>query len=128
AALLDDNSMRVANKADLSGGRDGGTNGWHFISVRDGQGLDRLVAEIERRAEALLGGREAVLITRARHRAAVEEALVHLERFTRALGRGELEFLAEDLRLAARALGRITGRIEVDDILDVIFSEFCIGK
>ena len=128
AALLDDNSMRVANKADLSGGRDGGTNGWHFISVRDGQGLDRLVAEIERRAEALLGGREAVLITRARHRAAVEEALVHLERFTRALGRGELELLAEDLRLAARALGRITGRIEVDDILDVIFSEFCIGK
>jgi tRNA modification GTPase len=67
------------------------------------------------------------LLTRSRHRAALTEALEALERFGWAQ-QGELALLAEDLRLAARALGRITGRVGVDDILDRIFAEFCIGK
>lgn len=128
--LLDQETLKVANKWDeVPGGiPEAAGSEWHFVSARTGLGLDALVAEIEGRAEALLGGQETVLITRARHRAALEEALGHLERFTEGLGSGLLELLAEDLRLAGRALGRITGRIDVDDILDVIFSEFCIGK
>ena len=43
-------------------------------------------------------------------------------------GRGQEELVAEELRLAARALGRLTGRVDVEDVLDVIFRDFCIGK
>lgn len=128
--LMEGETIRVVNKWDEVGDAAPVPSeaDWYFISVKTGAGLDRLVDAIEGKAEELLGGRETVLITRARHRAALELALSHLERFTRGLGASDLELLAEDLRLAARALARITGRIDVDDVLDVIFSEFCIGK
>ena len=64
-------------------------------------------------------------LTRARHRSALEEALVAL---TRSREARDPELMAEDLRLAVRAIGRITGRVDVEDLLDRIFSEFCIGK
>jgi tRNA modification GTPase len=64
-------------------------------------------------------------VTRARHRAALEACLAALSRFAAA---PLPELQAEELRVAARALGRITGRVEVEDMLDVIFREFCIGK
>ena len=67
----------------------------------------------------------APVLTRARHRKAVEDCVAALRRFDRD---GEIELGAEDLRLAARALGRIGGRVEVDEVLDTIFREFCIGK
>jgi tRNA modification GTPase len=67
----------------------------------------------------------APLITRARHRRALEDCLAALRRYELAL---LPELAAEDLRLAARALGRITGRVDVEDLLDIIFREFCIGK
>ncbi|MBL8710989.1 MAG: tRNA uridine-5-carboxymethylaminomethyl(34) synthesis GTPase MnmE, partial [Rhodospirillaceae bacterium] len=63
--------------------------------------------------------------TRMRHRAALERCLGALNR---GLGAPVVELKAEDLRLAVQALGRITGRVEVDDVLDLIFREFCIGK
>ena len=65
-------------------------------------------------------------MTRTRHARVLAEALAHLDRAGRALETPELA--AEDLRLAARALERITGRIGAEDVLDVIFSSFCIGK
>ena len=72
-----------------------------------------------------VGVTEAPVITRARHRDAVQECLSALERFRTA----QLPELAvEDLRMAVRALGRITGRVDVEDLLDVIFRDFCIGK
>ena len=66
-----------------------------------------------------------LLITRQRYREALVETLDNLERFS---FDKEIELSAEDIRLAARALGKITGRIEVDDILNKIFGSFCIGK
>ena len=60
-----------------------------------------------------------------RHREALQDCQLAL---ARALIAPEAELMAEDLRLAARALGRIMGRVDVEDILDVIFGEFCIGK
>jgi tRNA modification GTPase len=60
-----------------------------------------------------------------RHRAALERCLGALQRGLQA---PVVELKAEDLRLAVQALGRITGRVEVDDVLDLIFREFCIGK
>ncbi len=68
---------------------------------------------------------EAPVLTRARHREALEEALASLHR---SLSAALAELRAEDLRLALRSLGRITGAVDVEDLLDVIFRDFCIGK
>ena len=64
-------------------------------------------------------------LTRERHRAALIDCR---DALARAKGAGAPELVAEDLRLAMRALGRVTGRVGVEDVLDVIFREFCIGK
>jgi len=96
------------------------------LSLKTGEGLSQLIdktAELVRLK--LENPRDAPVITRARHRTALVEA-------QSALGRAEIatsaELCAEDLRLALRALGRITGRVDVEDLLDVIFRDFCIGK
>jgi tRNA modification GTPase len=73
---------------------------------------------------------EGALITRARHRQHVEAAVLALERFAVLSGEGSMavDMAAEELRLAASELGRITGAVDVEDVLDVLFSDFCIGK
>ena len=70
----------------------------------------------------------AAVVTRERHRAALVEGREALRRALEAPAGTELALLAEDLRLAARAVGSITGRIGVEDVLDRIFASFCIGK
>lgn len=96
------------------------------ISAATGQGFDRLLASLAHHAEAFLAGAESALVTRERHRRALEETLAALRRAETVTGREDL--LAEELRIAARALGRLTGRVDVEDVLDVIFRDFCIGK
>jgi tRNA modification GTPase len=102
------------------------------VSVRTGEGLGDLLTALAQEVEKRLAAQDgaAPLITRARHRAALSDCVAALERAhaSAAAGASEPELLAEDLRLAARALGRITGRVGVEDILDVVFREFCIGK
>ena len=75
-------------------------------------------------------GTEGAVITRARHRRHVEAASEALARFEHLSGQGymALDMAAEELRLAASELGRITGAIDVESILDVLFADFCIGK
>ncbi|MES1156012.1 MAG: tRNA uridine-5-carboxymethylaminomethyl(34) synthesis GTPase MnmE, partial [Pseudorhodoplanes sp.] len=73
-----------------------------------------------------LGSREPALVTRERQRLLLQEASDALARAVRETSREDI--FAEELRLAARALGRLTGRVDVEDILDVIFRDFCIGK
>jgi tRNA modification GTPase len=99
------------------------------ISLRTGNGLDLLLKRLEVEVAERLGTGSgmAPVVTRARHRLCLEECRVSLRRALLQDGK-PAELLAEDLRLAARALGRITGRVGVDDILDLIFREFCIGK
>ena len=75
--------------------------------------------------EFLIGSRTAPSLTRHRHRAALEACLESIER---AFGAPSPELIAEDVRLAVRALGQITGRVDVEDLLDIIFRDFCIGK
>ncbi|MEJ1159714.1 tRNA uridine-5-carboxymethylaminomethyl(34) synthesis GTPase MnmE [Prosthecomicrobium sp. N25] len=112
--------LRLVSKVDLSSDSKRG------VSVETGAGLDDLLAAIsERAAGQLLPGPEPAL-TRTRHRAALDTAASALRR---ASSVGLLpEFRAEELRHAGDALGRVTGVIAVDDVLDVIFSQFCIGK
>jgi tRNA modification GTPase len=87
--------------------------------------MDRLVAAIERFADHFFATGEAPVVTRQRHREILGVVVGTLRRAAEA---GPEEFVAEELRLAARALERLTGRIDVEDVLDVIFRDFCIGK
>ncbi len=96
------------------------------ISVRSGAGMANLLEALQVACAVRLGGAEAApVLTRARHRAAVAEAVAALGRVGQA---GLPELAAEELRLALRALGRVVGRVDVEDLLDLIFREFCIGK
>ena len=97
------------------------------ISAWTGEGLDRLIAALEARAAELAeASAGSPLMTRARHRAELEAAQAALQRF----GDPDLspELKAEELRIAANHLGRLTGRIDVEEVLGAIFAEFCIGK
>ena len=78
-------------------------------------------------ARDYFGSEQGGLIARERQRQLLQQTAVSLRRSIAAIGEGE-EFAAEDLRLAAYSLGRLLGRVDVEDILDVIFREFCIGK
>ena len=95
------------------------------MSVREGTGIDELLELLQHYVGEMLGG-AGVPLTRQRHRQALEECLDALKRAQ--VQDKQPELLAEDVRLAARALGRITGRVDVEDMLDIIFREFCIGK
>ncbi|MFG1427507.1 tRNA uridine-5-carboxymethylaminomethyl(34) synthesis GTPase MnmE [Roseixanthobacter glucoisosaccharinicivorans] len=97
------------------------------ISAATGQGMDDLIALMEARAETL-GGGEPALITRERQRLALRDALAHLDRALARAGGGSEDLLAEDLRLAARALDALVGRVDMEDVLDALFRTFCIGK
>jgi tRNA modification GTPase len=96
------------------------------ISASSGVGIDELLARLADYVQRFFG-MESGLVTRERHRAhlaATKAALVRA--LSESSGREEL--IAEELRLAARALGRLTGKVDVEDVLDVIFRDFCIGK
>jgi len=97
------------------------------ISAKTGEGIEALVALLQARAAGLAAASAASpLLTRARHRVELEAALAALLRFGDPLLSAELK--AEELRIAARHLGRLTGRIDVEEVLGAIFAEFCIGK
>jgi tRNA modification GTPase len=97
------------------------------ISAKTGESFDKLLALLEEFLVNTFSSSESVLITRARHRHALSSCHQALGR---ALGEPpeREDIIAEELRLAARDLGRLTGRVDVEDVLDVIFRDFCIGK
>jgi tRNA modification GTPase len=98
------------------------------ISAKTGEGVDAVLDALARHAEKFLTGAESALVTRERHRLTLQDALAGLRRALAPELSSREDLLAEELRLAARALGRLTGRVDVDDVLDVIFRDFCIGK
>ena len=100
----------------------------HFISALSGFGFTEFIAGLAQQSREYLGSTEPALVTRERHRRALEETVVALDRALQRSAPGQEDILAEDLRLAARALGRLTGRVDVENVLDVIFRDFCIGK
>jgi tRNA modification GTPase len=111
--------ITILGKADVTG---------EGVSGRTGQGVEALVARIEAELAARVAG--AGVMTRARHRHAMEraiEALDSAENRVKAAGAG-VELVAEDLRWAGRALDVLVGRVDVENLLDEIFSSFCIGK
>jgi tRNA modification GTPase len=116
----------VGTKADL-GGDFGGRQRDLQLSARTGTGVPALLDRIALEAERALGVGDA-LLTRERHRIALQRVAAALDRADGALQQGKTELAAEDVRLALRSLGEITGRVDVEDILDRLFAAFCIGK
>ena len=131
-ARFQEGDIYVANKQDL------GTTprpssllaeDFYEISAETGAGMPTLIAALNARVQENFGLAERPALTRTRHRNALQEAGVALERGLVRAGSGmELELVAEDLRLAMREIGRITGAVDVESLLDIVFRDFCIGK
>lgn len=124
--------LRVANKSDLHRGATSdyrGATKEHGdrlnLSVKTGDGAEALVAALTDMVMRKAGLGENVLVTRARHASILGEVVGHLDAARQAPA---LELAAEDLRLAQRALGRLTGAVDIEQLLDVVFADFCIGK
>jgi tRNA modification GTPase len=118
----------VRNKIDLGSNLTKPGSAAEFrISAAKGDGIADLVDALVAFAREFFGSSESGLITRERQRRLLTDTSAALDRSITAIDRGE-ELAAEDLRSAAYSLGRLLGRVDVEDILDVIFREFCIGK
>lgn len=123
-----DKLLVVANKRDkLSSEQIAGLqkSGCLVISAKQNLGTDKLLENIKEHISARFTSGSGLLISRRRYREALQNTVELLQNFG---FDKEIELTAEDIRLAAREIGKITGRIEVDEILDKIFGSFCIGK
>jgi len=138
ARLIDGNTILLVNKVDGADAGDVPTvwSGQSLggdqlelpvlpISAMTGQGMESLLQLLETRVKEGLVFAGPVPLTRLRHRQALERASDHLDR---GLQTDIAELAAEDIRLAVREIGKITGRVDVEDLLDIIFGDFCIGK
>jgi len=138
AALARPGDICVLNKRDLAPSPIGaGVGAWARVhdleiievSVTEGEGLAELRELLTARVVRSLSGGEFPAATRARHRQDLGAAREHLARAAKALSAPvEIELAAEDVRLAARSLARVTGRVDPEDVLDRVFARFCIGK
>lgn len=121
--LVDDHTIVLLTKSDLA--KSALYPAAIPVSSRESRGIDLLLQRITERVATLLGSRNGPSLTRERHRLALGETVAALERGLQA---PLPELAAEDLRQALRSLGAITGRVHVEDLLDTIFRDFCIGK
>jgi len=128
-AALAERTLYVLNKVDLLPGDASATmpDDMIAISAKDGFGLSDLVGRLSAIAAERIGVREEPAITQVRHRQLIEQCAESLSAFLHGSA-GQVELRAEDLRRAAAALGRVTGRVDVEDVLDQIFARFCVGK
>jgi tRNA modification GTPase len=115
-------TLRVYNKIDLAYTV---PKGVLAVSALSGTGIDQLREALAAAVRALTASKGPPPLTRARHRAALRQASDFL---TQALAVPSAELRSEDLRMALRSLGTITGRVGVDDVLASVFAQFCIGK
>jgi len=128
AHLVDDDVLLVLNKADLAAKAPPSEIAGHEVlpvSAVTGQGIEALVEALTTMAATRLALGATPALTRERHRAALQRCEAALQRGLQAR---LPELKGEDLRLAVQALGEITGRVDIEDVLDIIFREFCIGK
>ena len=99
-----------------------------LLSIKKQKNINKLISSIKQKIKNQFKGTENILITRERHRKNLEDCLINLKKFNTKKKVVDFDKAAEDLRLATRSLGKITGKVDVEDILDSIFNDFCIGK
>jgi tRNA modification GTPase len=135
-SISESESWLIRNKADLAVDKlwincESISTSWSkefILSAATGSGMEALIGALSGYAQSYFSTTESSLVTRARHRQALEATVTALDRALAQGATGSEELIAEELRAAATTLGRLTGRIDVEDILDVIFRDFCIGK
>lgn len=120
--LIDENTIVVVNKVDLKNNAD---QNYLAISITEEINTNHLLEKIEEKILEIVPSNDSILITQERYRSYLENAVAYLNQFS--LDK-EIELAAEDLRMTAREIGKITGKVDIENILDVIFSRFCIGK
>ena len=129
--LIDENAIVVINKSDLLK-IDLSSEIKKFehviISIKNNLNIDKLISKIKNKLKNKFITSSDILITRERHRQHLQQCLDHLENFTQKSEAEYFDKAAEDLRLATRQLGMIVGKVDVEEILDSIFNDFCIGK
>ena len=99
-----------------------------YISLKEEKNLDQLIFAIKEKLKNQFINSEDILITRERHRQHLEQCVLHLDNFKQKNNAEDFDKAAEDLRLATRHLGMIVGKVDVEEILESIFNDFCIGK
>lgn len=123
---LDSETLWIANKSDLAPEAvPAGAS--HRLSVKTGDGMAGFLADLEKHVVRMAGTSDSATLIRSRHKQVTASCVMHLEQAQTHDG-DHLELMAESLRAAAYDIGRLTGRIDVEDVLDVIFRDFCIGK
>ena len=129
--LLDDNAILVLNKSDLLEkdiNPEINRINHVLISIKNNLNIDKLIQKIKNTLKNKFITSHNILITRERHRQHLEQCVSHLKRFNQKKEVEDFDIAAEDLRLAARHLGMIVGKVDVEEILGTIFNDFCIGK
>ncbi len=123
ADLIDENTILVENKIDLLSATKNSNS--IQISLTNNTNTSTLLKKLEEKILELIPSQNSPLITQERYRIALQNAVSNLENFNL---QKNIELAAEDLRMTAREIGKITGKVDIENILDVIFSRFCIGK
>ena len=129
--FVDENAILVVNKSDLLNGNLNEKFKKHeyvLVSIKNNSNLDQLISKIKNKLKNKFISNEDILITRERHRQHLEHCIAYLKSFKNKKGSKEFDKAAEDLRLATRHLGMIVGKVDVEELLDSIFNDFCIGK
>lgn len=124
---LDSETLWIGNKSDLAGNSADSTKPQYRISAKTGEGMTEFFAGLEERVLRMAAHAESAVLIRSRHKQISNSCVEHLLRASDQSA-DHLELVAESLRAAAYDMGRLTGRIDVEDILDSIFHDFCIGK
>ena len=129
--LLDKNAILVVNKSDLIKGKLNSKFKKYkhvLISIKKDLNLNKLISKIKNKLKNKFISSENILITRERHRQNLKNCVYHLQKFQEKKSAKDFDKAAEDLRLATRHLGMIVGKVDVEELLGSIFSDFCIGK
>jgi len=129
--LLDKNAILVINKSDLLDSDikpEVKKLDYVLISIKENLNIDQLISKIKNNLKDKFTTNDDILITRERHRQHLKQCLENLKNFNKKNEEQDFDKAAEDLRLATRHLGKIVGKVDVEEILGSIFNDFCIGK